>query len=44
MLRHAAHALIHAAVLQRPRGVSLKTTTQNIVHIMKAYLTQPGCA
>lgn len=41
MLMHSAHALIHAVVLERPRGVSLKSATQEIVHMMKGYLTQP---
>ena len=41
MLMHAAHALIHAVVLQRPRGVSLKSGTHEIVRMLKAYLTGP---
>ena len=41
MLMHSAHALIHAVVLERPKGVSLKAATQEIVHMMKAYLMQP---
>ncbi len=44
MLINAAHGLIHAVVLQRPRGVSLKLATQEIVRMMKAYLTQPVAA
>ena len=41
MLMHSAHGLIHAVVLQRPRGVSLKAATQEIVRMMKSYLTTP---
>jgi AcrR family transcriptional regulator len=41
MMLNASHELIHAVVLQRPRGVSLKAATQDIVHMMKAYLTCP---
>ncbi len=41
MLMNASHALIHALVRQRPRGVSLKAGTQEIVRMMKAYLTTP---
>src|ERR1700712_1607555 len=41
MLLNAAHALIHAVVLQRPKGVSLKLATQEIVSMMTAYLTAP---
>jgi AcrR family transcriptional regulator len=41
MLMHAAHGLIHKVVLQRPRGVSLKTATQEIVRMMTTYLTSP---
>ncbi|MEP6877046.1 MAG: TetR/AcrR family transcriptional regulator [Burkholderiales bacterium] len=44
MLMHAAHGLIHAAVLQRPKGVSLKSATHEIVSMMKAYLTGPRSA
>ncbi|MEO8808503.1 MAG: TetR/AcrR family transcriptional regulator [Burkholderiaceae bacterium] len=44
MLMHSAHALIHAVVLERPRGVSLKAATQEIVRMMKGYLTQPVAA
>jgi AcrR family transcriptional regulator len=44
MLMNAAHALIHAVVLQRPRGVSLKLATQEIVSMMTAYLTVPRAA
>jgi len=41
MLLNAAHGLIHAVVLQRPRGVSLRHATQEIVRMMRAYLTSP---
>ena len=41
MLMNAAHGLIHAVVLQRPKGISLKAATQEIVRMMKAYLTSP---
>jgi AcrR family transcriptional regulator len=41
MLMNASHALIHAVVLQRPKGVSLKAATQQIVRMMKSYLTSP---
>ncbi|MEO8059403.1 MAG: TetR/AcrR family transcriptional regulator [Burkholderiales bacterium] len=41
MLMHSAHALIHAIVLERPKGVSLKVATQEIVRMLKGYLTQP---
>jgi len=41
MLMNAAHGLIHVVVLQRPKGVSLKAATQEIVRMMKAYLTSP---
>ncbi|HEY4066504.1 MAG TPA: TetR/AcrR family transcriptional regulator [Burkholderiaceae bacterium] len=41
MLMTASHELIHAVVLDRPRGVSLKQSTQDIVHMMAAYLTCP---
>jgi len=41
MLLHSAHGLIHAVVEHRPRGVSLKTATQEIVRMMKSYLTTP---
>ncbi|MEP7296701.1 MAG: TetR/AcrR family transcriptional regulator [Burkholderiales bacterium] len=44
MLLNAAHGLIHAVVLQRPRGVSLKHATQEIVWMMRAYLTAPRTA
>jgi AcrR family transcriptional regulator len=39
MLMHGAHALIHAAVLERPKGVSLTAATREIVQMMLAYLT-----
>ena len=41
MLLHAAHALIHAIVQQRPKGISLKQATQEIVAMTTAYLTSP---
>ena len=41
MLLHAAHGLIHAVVLQRPKGTSLKHATQEIIAMMTAYLTAP---
>ena len=41
MLNHSAHALVHAIVAGRPRGVSLKTATAEIVRMMRAYLTTP---
>ena len=39
MLMNASHALVHAVVLQRPKGVSLKAGTHEIARMMKAYLT-----
>jgi AcrR family transcriptional regulator len=44
MLMHAAHGLIHAVVRQRPKGVSLKHATQEIVAMMTAYLAGPRAA
>jgi AcrR family transcriptional regulator len=44
MLMHAAHGLIHAVVRQRPKGVSLKNATQEIVAMMTAYLVGPRAA
>jgi len=44
MLMNAAHGLIHVVVSQRPKGVSLKAATQEIVRMMKAYLTMPVAA
>jgi AcrR family transcriptional regulator len=41
MLMHAAHGLVHAAVRQRPRGISLKHATREIVSMMTTYLTGP---
>jgi AcrR family transcriptional regulator len=41
MLMHSVHALIHAAVLQRPKGVSLKLATREIARMMQVYLTCP---
>jgi AcrR family transcriptional regulator len=39
MLMRAAHGLIHAIVRERPKGISLKQATQEIVSMMTAYLT-----
>lgn len=44
MLMNAAHGLVHAVVLQRPKGVSLKAATQEIVRMMSAYLVTPVAA
>jgi AcrR family transcriptional regulator len=44
MLVHSAHALIHAAIGPRPRGVSLKAATADIVRMMVSYLTAPALA
>jgi AcrR family transcriptional regulator len=41
MLMHSVHALIHAIVAKRPRGVSLKTATAEIVRMTRVYLTAP---
>jgi len=41
MLTHSVHALIHAVVVVRPRGVSLKTATAEIVRMARAYLSAP---
>lgn len=41
MLMRSAHALVHAVVLERPKGVSLKAATQEIVRTSKAYMLQP---
>jgi AcrR family transcriptional regulator len=41
MLIHSAHALIHTVVIQRPKGVSLKAATNEILRMMLAYLTSP---
>jgi len=41
MVMNASHALIHAVVLQRPRGISLRVGTQEIVRMMRVYLTTP---
>jgi AcrR family transcriptional regulator len=38
-LLHAVHALVHAAVLERPAGVSLKALTRETVQLALAYLT-----
>jgi AcrR family transcriptional regulator len=39
MLMHAVHALIHAVVLERPAGVSVKAATRETVRMALAYLT-----
>jgi len=39
MLMHAVHALIHAVVLERPSGVSMKAATRETVRMALAYLT-----
>lgn len=39
MLMHAVHALIHAVVLERPSGVSVKAATRETVRMALAYLT-----
>jgi AcrR family transcriptional regulator len=44
MLVHSMHGLIHTIVVTRPRGVSLKTATAEIVHMARAYLTAPCAA
>jgi len=44
MLMHAAHGLIHAVVRQRPKGISLRHATQEIVSMMTSYLTGPCSA
>lgn len=41
MLMHSVHALIHTIVATRPRGVSLKTATAEIVRMTRVYLTAP---
>jgi len=41
MLLQAAHGLVHAVVRQRPKGISLKHATQEIVNMMAGYLTGP---
>ena len=41
MLMHSVHALIHTIVATRPRGVSLKAATAEIVRMTRAYLTAP---
>ncbi|MED5619933.1 TetR/AcrR family transcriptional regulator [Ideonella sp. BN130291] len=38
---HAVHAVVHAAVRQRPGGVSLKALTRETVALAHAYLTAP---
>jgi AcrR family transcriptional regulator len=42
MLMHSLHALVHAVVLERPPGVSLKAATREIVRLAKAYLQASG--
>jgi AcrR family transcriptional regulator len=42
MLNHSTHALIHTVVVQRPRGVSLKAATAEIVRMARAYLLGPA--
>ena len=44
MLLHSSHALIHAVIVKRPRGVSLKLATHEIVRLMRAYLIGPPMA
>ena len=45
MLIHSAHALIHAVIKQRPRGVSLKTATAEIVRMTRRYLvSEDACS
>jgi AcrR family transcriptional regulator len=39
MLIHSTHALIHTIVKQRPKGVSLKAATAEIVRLTLGYLT-----
>lgn len=39
MLMHAVHALVHAVVLERPSGVSVKAATRETVRMALAYLT-----
>jgi AcrR family transcriptional regulator len=41
MLIHSSHALIHRVVIERPKGVSLKAATNEILFMMCAYLTGP---
>jgi len=38
MLVHSAHSLIHTVVKQRPKGVSLKVATAEIVRVVRGYL------
>lgn len=44
VLNHGKHALIHTIVPTRPRGVSLKAATAEIVRMMRAYLIAPTAA
>jgi len=39
VLMHSVHALIHAVVLERPSGVSVKAATRETVRLALAYLT-----
>jgi len=41
-LMHSLHALVHAVVLDRPNGVSLKAGTREIVRLARAYLQAKG--
>jgi AcrR family transcriptional regulator len=41
MLMHALHALIHAVVLDRPTGISVKAATREMVRLADGYLTAP---
>jgi hypothetical protein len=38
MLVQSSHALIHTVVRQRPKGVTLKAATVEIVRLMRGYL------
>jgi AcrR family transcriptional regulator len=43
MLIHSTHALIHAMVVQRPKGVSLKQASSELLRLTCAYLVcSPG--
>jgi AcrR family transcriptional regulator len=44
VLVNAVHALIHAAVLERPSGVSLRAATREILRMAFGYLTTPAVA
>ena len=41
-LMHSLHALVHAVVLDRPNGLSLKAATREIVRLARAYLQAKG--